>query len=133
MSDNYNPYVVKLEEVFMTKFNLTDRLNIMPQVLEFVLHQSIFSPVIKATLVINDSIGLMNNYPLSGEERIEITLTQLENVKKKLSFCITAIKDITSANTTRTTSYVFELASEEAFANAKIRVSKAYKPETAIS
>jgi hypothetical protein len=131
MSDTYNPYVVKLEEVFITKFNGTDRLNIMPQVVEFVLHQSIFSSVLKATLVLSDSIGLMNNYPLTGEETIEVDVTQLSDVKKKLTFIIMAINNIVASDTSRTTTYIMELASEEAFANAKIRVSKAYGPTPA--
>ena len=61
MNNSNNPFNVKLEDVIITKFNGSDRMSIMPQVIEFVLYQSIFSPIIKADIVFADAIGLMNN------------------------------------------------------------------------
>jgi hypothetical protein len=76
MNKSNNPFNVRLEKVIITKFNGTDRMDITPQIQEFTLHQSIFSPVIKADMVLSDLIGLMNNYPLSGEETVEVDIIQ---------------------------------------------------------
>ena len=137
MNNSNNPFNVKLEDVIITKFNGSDRMSIMPQVIEFVLYQSIFSPIIKADIVFADAIGLMNNYPLSGEEKIEVVIVQegedagnegsgQKQFEKTLTFIISAIKDIEVSKDGRTMAYSMELASWDAFVNAKTRVSHAY-------
>ena len=137
MNSSNNPFNAKLEEVAITKFNGTDKISIMPQVAEFTLHQSIFSPIMKADMVIVDGIGLMDNYPWSGEEKVEVELIQdgeeqenkgsgQKQFHRILTFIISAIKDIRVDSDGRTTTYIIELASYDAFVNAKTRVSHAY-------
>ena len=132
MNLNTNPFNVRLVDVVITKFNGTERLSIVPQVVEFVVYQSVFSPVMKASLVVNDYINLLNNYPLVGEETVEVTVTQLsdqgENFELmfKMEYVISAIKDISVNSTNRQLVYVIDLVSKEAFNNAKTRISKAY-------
>lgn len=140
MNRSNNPFNAKLEQVIVTKFNGTDKLSIMPQVAEFTLHQSIFSPILKADLVIVDGIGLMDNYPWSGEEKVEVELIQdgeeesnagtgQKQFTRLLTFIISAIKDINIDSDGRTTTYIIELASYDAFTNAKTRVSHAYNED----
>ena len=137
MNYSNNPFNVKLEDITIQKFAGTDKISIMPQVAEFVLYQSIFSPLLKADITFADTIGLMNNYPLSGEETIEVTINQLgedagnegsgqKQFDKTLYFVISGIKEISVSDEGRTMLYVMELASFDAFINAKTRVSKAY-------
>ena len=76
MTAKNNPFNVQLRDVAIRKFNGTDYMSIMPQVAEFTLYQSVFENTIKADLVINDFIGLMENYPLSAEEVVEVTVSQ---------------------------------------------------------
>lgn len=135
MNKSNNPFNVKLEKVIITKFNGTDRMDITPQIQEFTLHQSIFSPILKADMVLSDLIGLMNNYPLSGEETVEVDIiqdgeedpgTNTKTFRKVLKFIIAGIKEIMISDDARQMVYVIELASVEAFTNAKTRVSHAY-------
>lgn len=133
MQSNKNPFNVKFLSIVITKFNGTDKLDITPQVLEFTLFQSIFSPLLRADMALSDYIGLMNNYPLSGEEVVEVVIEQAGNsegtvkkIKKTLRFVITGIKDINFSDDARQMVYNIELASVEAFMNAKTRVSHAY-------
>jgi len=135
MNNSNNPFNAKLEQVAITKFNGTDKMSIMPQVAEFTLHQSIFSPIMKADMAIIDGIGLMDNYPWSGEEIVEVELVQdgeetagtgQKQFNRTLTFIISSIKEISIDKDGRTMSYIVELASYDAFINAKTRVSHAY-------
>ena len=131
MNNNTNPFNVKFEQVLMTKFNGQDKMNITPQVMEFTLYQTIFDSLIKADMVIGDGIGLMNNYPLTGEETIDVAVSFNDkngnrNIKN-LKFVISAIKDIKTDDQARTSVFAIDLVSIEAFINAKTRVSHAYK------
>jgi hypothetical protein len=135
MNSSSNPFNVTLQDVIIRKFIGTDKMSVMPQVAEFVLYQSIFSSMLKADIVFNDTIGLMNNYPLSGEETIEVTIKQgseetagdgQKEFTKTITFVISAINNILVSDDGRTMSYAMELASYDAFTNAKTRVSHAY-------
>jgi len=135
MNNSNNPFNAKLEQVAITKFNGTDKMSIMPQVAEFTLHQSIFSPIMKADMAIIDGIGLMDNYPWSGEEIVEVELVQdgeetagtgQKQFNRTLTFIISSIREISIDKDGRTMSYIVELASYDAFINAKTRVSHAY-------
>ena len=133
MQTNKNPFNVRFNSITITKFNGSDKLDITPQVVEFTLYQSIFTPLLRADMVLSDFIGLMNNYPLSGEETVEVTIEQAgdpasnaKRVFKTLNFVITAINQISFGDNARQMTYAIEMASEEAFVNAKTRVSHAY-------
>ena len=138
MNNSSNPFNAKLEAVAITKFNGTDKMSIMPQVAEFTLHQSIFSPILKADMAIIDGIGLMDNYPWSGEEKVEVELLQdgeettgtgQKQFNRILTFIISSIREISIDKDGRTMSYIVELASYDAFINAKTRVSPAYNED----
>lgn len=128
-----NPYRVTVEDVVIKKFGGAEPMSIFPQFVEFVLYQSIFSPILKAQLVVYDAINLLNNYPLMGEETVEVYLVQegarysTEAMKVKLTFIIAGINNVEFGNTGRDQTYFIDLHSAEAFENAKRRVSKAYR------
>ena len=125
-----NPYLVGVDEITMTKFDGRDEMSIKPQVVETVIYQSIFSPTIKATLLLNDYVNLLNNYPMVGEETITLTLKQRrpddEQITYTVEFVVSAIRDIIVNDGGRQLIYSIDLVSKEAFNNAKTRVSKAY-------
>lgn len=132
MSDNNNPFNVKIVDVVIKKFNNSDSMSIMPQVLEFVLFQSIYSPILKAQLAIFDGINLLHNYPFSGEETVQITLEQnnenSQYVKDTytLNFVISAVRKLEISSNARGQSYFVELDSVEAYESAKVGISQAY-------
>lgn len=125
-----NPYLVGVDEISMTKFDGRDQMSIKPQVVEVVLYQSTMSPTLKVTLLFNDYVNLLNNYPMVGEETITLTLKQRgpndEPTTYTAEFVISAIRDIMVNDGGRQLIYSIDLVSKEAFNNAKTRVSKAY-------
>lgn len=128
-----NPFGITIEDVVIKKFGGGQPMSIKPQVVEFVLYQSMFSPILKGNLAIYDGVNLLNNYPLVGEETVEVYLDQkgarysTEAMKIKLTFIIAGITNVEYGSTGRDQTYFIELHSVEAFENAKKKISKAYK------
>jgi hypothetical protein len=129
MSDN-NPYLVGIDDITMVKFDGSQGMSIKPQVIEAVVYQSIFSPILRVTLLMNDYVNLLNNYPMVGEETITLTLKQRsdsdELITFTMEFVVSAIKDIIVGDQGRQMVYSIDLVSKESFLNAKTRISRAY-------
>lgn len=124
-----NPYLVGIDEITMVKFDGNDQMSIKPQVVEVVVYQSVFSPTLRVTLLMNDYVNLLNNYPMVGEETITLTLKQRgvdEYNTYTAEFVVSAIRDIIVNDGGRQLVYAIDLVSKEAFNNAKSRVAKAY-------
>lgn len=143
MAQSNNPYELNISNVYLQKFNGTDRISILGQVGKFDLYQSLFAPCMKASLDISDSIDLFTNYPLTGEERVIIEYTQLEITNeegrpsvlgsptrsnpKQVEFVITDIMNIEVAANSRLKTYTIVLASEEYFESARKKLAIAYQ------
>lgn len=133
ISNIINPYGVTIKDVVIQKFDGSEPMSIKPQVVEFVLYQSVFSPILKANLAIYDAVNLLNNYPLVGEETVEVTIEQKgttfieEKMYVTLKFIIAGIVNLEFGSTGRDQTYFIELHSVEAFENAKRKISKAFK------
>ena len=129
---NLNPLEIKIKSVSLTKFNFTDKLNIMPQFVELSIYQSIFQPTIKCEMLVNDSIGLFVNYPFTGEEIVTIEYQQLSGVGitepdiYSIEFIIKGIRDIAIDDRARSLMYIVDLISVEFLENTRRYVSHAY-------
>lgn len=127
-----NPLELQIIEVKIQKFNKTESLNIFPQFVELVVYQSLFEPVMKAEMLINDKVGLFTNYPLTGEEFVEITyktnssLSSPSYKTRTIKFIIKGVKDIAADDNARALMYVLDLTSVEFLQNTRKYVSHAY-------
>lgn len=128
-----NPIGIKIDSVFICKPNNKDRLNIMPQFIELTIYESIYSPVLQADLYIYDPISLFSNYPLLGEETIEVnyiptheSTTDGPFMPGQLIFGISTVTRITPKDTLKAQGYQLTLFSSEHFAAAKINLMKSY-------
>ena len=120
---NPNPLQVSVENVYIEKFNGTDKLSILPQFVELIIYQSLFEPTIKAEMLINDQISLFSNYPLIGEETVTITYKQVlkgtDTESKEIKFIIKAVRDIAITNQARSMVYVVDLISPHYLQNSR--------------
>jgi hypothetical protein len=129
---NLNPLEIQITDVIIQKFNFSDKLSLMPQFIELTVYQSIFEPVMKAEMLINDSIGLFANYPFTGEEIVTIRYRQLTDVangrdqEKEFKFIIRGVRDIAPSDRTRTVMFIVDLTSVEFLQNTRKLVSHAY-------
>jgi len=127
-----NPLELKIINVWMEKFNFTDKIDIFAQFVEISIYQSIFEPTIKAEMLINDNIGLFVNYPFTGEEIITFEYQQLSGIDvgkketKKIKFIISGVRDIVLDDRARAMMYIIDLKSLEFLQNTRKYVSHAY-------
>jgi len=127
-----NPLELNITSVIIQKFDKSESLNIFPQFVEFILYQSIFEPVMKAELLVNDNIGLFTNWPFTGEETVSITYKTLTGIKaisttdKTMTFVIRGVKNIVVDDRARSMMFVVELTSVEFLQNTRKYVSHAY-------
>jgi hypothetical protein len=129
---NLNPLEIKITKLKIKKFNGNDEMSLMPQFVELSIYQSIFEPVMKAELLINDNIGLFVNYPFTGEELINIEYQQLsgldagESDTSDMQFIIKGVRDIVLDDRARGLMYIVDLVSVEFLQNVRKLVSHAY-------
>ena len=127
-----NPLEVVISEITIIKFDGKNKQNIMPQFIELNLYQSIFEPVMKAEMLINDNIGLFVNYPFTGEEIITVKYEQIsDNVvatdsSKVLKFIIRGVRNVAHADRARSLMYIVDLTSVEFLQNTRKNVSHAF-------
>jgi hypothetical protein len=127
-----NPLEVVISDVIITKFNGKDKQSIFPQFVELTLYQSIFEPVMKAEMLINDNIGLFVNYPFTGEELITITYSQNNDVTTTdinlttLKFIIRGVRNVAMADRARSLMFIVDLTSVEFLQNTRKNVSHAF-------
>lgn len=153
-------YSVEVESIFLCKFGslikgtpaLGDRkniINLLPQVHEISIYESIFSPVMRAELALYDAIGLFVNFPLSGEEIIVINYRNVYDSGKitnkgfekgneiydyqkerTLYFVIDTVDSLNAGIDARDQMYIIRCVALEAWANAKQTVQKGYKDKS---
>lgn len=129
---NLNPLEINLTEITITKFDGTDKLDLMPQFVELVVYQSIFEPVMRAELLINDNIGLFVNYPFTGEEILNIEYQQLTGIgtgksdTTSIQFIIKGVRETILDDRARAVMFIVDLVSVEYLQNVRKMVSHAY-------
>lgn len=150
---NVNLTQAKIIDIKMSKFGGNDTISLMPQLMEISWYFSLFRPSMTAELVLNDTVSLVTNYPMIGEEVIEITYTPTENdvndargledfrdnlnnldsedvgaeVLPKLKFVVSAVKQMFPEDTTRSSLYSIQLRTPEYLENMKMGIMRAYK------
>lgn len=134
----YRPFTTKIKNINLHKFssiggnaNGNTIVDILPLFTELNLYQSLFEPLLRGELYINDSVGLFHNFPLSGEEFYEIIYEETDflatsSITKKLYFVADSIIDIAIDDRARIYSYKINLIDVAAYFNARIKVSQAY-------
>jgi len=132
---NLNPLGITVSNIEIEKFNKRDKMSLLPQFMELTIYQSMFEPVIKAEMLVNDPIGLFVNYPFTGEELIIVTYDQVNTggsnlynarSKNQLKFIIKGVRDIIIGDRARSLMYIIDLASPQMLQNMRDYVSHAY-------
>ena len=87
------------------------------------VHESIVSPFMGATMMISDSKGLLNTFPVEGGENIEIKLkTTWDDTPIRYKFKI--FKIVSRVIKNKQQLYILALTSEEVFTNETVRVEQ---------
>lgn len=109
-------------------------IELLPQMIQFNIYQSIFEPFLKAQLTVADTIGIRSNFPVLGEEIVRVSFRdtfQIRNgadkgIPNNLEFSVVSSSKTMLDDTGKMSAYVLELISTEAIQNAKIKLAKPY-------
>jgi hypothetical protein len=142
VSRNPDPLSIEIVEIKLIKYRTSsggfapEYINILPQMVQFELYQSIFQPLLRAQLTIVDTIGLRSLFPLLGEETVRVSfidtrqLRQVEERKDEpptnLEFVVINTDAVLFDDTGKVTAYSIDLVSREEFTNSKTKIQKAY-------
>lgn len=103
-------------------------LNIMPQVHEVTVYESIFAPVIKCEIAVFDYIGLFTNFPMTGEEVVIVEYKNIgDETVRKWTFAIDSITDITADSKNRAVGFIISCVSIEGLANVLGPIQQGYR------
>lgn len=137
MSEN-STYAYELQSIVMYKFGslisgiktVPDKKNsidISLQVHEVNIYESIFSQYLKCELAVIDEVGLLFNFPISGEEAIEISYKNIaDGVVNTIYLIVDNISNLATSDDARSMSYIINCISLECYANNKKTIQQAY-------
>lgn len=131
-------FAIEVQSVVLYKFgalrtglvvtpNKSTSLDLTPQIRDISIYESIFSPYLRAEISVDDQISLFVNWPLTGEEAVVLTYKEVNTQSYHTRyFLLDNVKDISYVDNARGMTYVLQLVSIEAYANAKMTVQQAY-------
>jgi hypothetical protein len=138
-------FSIKIDSIILHKFeslatglkktaDKVTSLNILPQVHEVSIYESIWSPLVKCELAVVDFIGLFTNWPLTGEEVITVEYTNVgdeasgvADSTRTWNFAIESITDIAFKPDNRAMSYLITCSSIENIANVLGPIQQGYR------
>lgn len=135
MSDN--TFALEIDSIILYKFgslvsglgkaDKNTSIDISLQVQEVSVFESIHRQSLKCEIAVVDQVGLLFNFPISGEEAVVINYRNVkDNITSTLYMIIDSVSDISTADDARSMAYVINCTSIESYANSKQTVQQAY-------
>ena len=122
MSDSQHSSAIQLVKCILSKGDGTDPFPIgRDMIISFIVHESIMSPFMGATITLSDSKNLIGSYPITGGEILEVELKHsYEDIPIIYKFSVYKIGGRIAKNKNQV--YTLGLVSEEAIKNETTRV-----------
>jgi hypothetical protein len=114
------------KKVALKKFSGSDELNIYSQVSSFDIFEDLDNYTVTADFYITDGIELINNYPLGGEETIEVTIQTPSRGSITYNFMINAIQNMKTNDSANLRSYVLRCVTKDFLKNSSMSFTKRY-------
>lgn len=119
-------------EIEITQFDLVSldgkaRQSIISQVVTFDIYESIMMPLIFCQVMINDSINLIEKFPIIGEEYLEISFKNPElNSQQSFKFKTASVTNKFTEGQGKKLFYIINAASEELLLNSSRLIQRQY-------
>lgn len=124
---NYEPGDIKLISIKLTNTNKSATIDIRSQLLTFSVYEDIQEPTIYAEIVLNDALGLVKNFPIIGEEDVEISFIVPGRDKVTTYKLRTFAIDGTSfSDNNQSSNFILKCVSHEHFTNSVQQIDKGY-------
>lgn len=125
---NYEAGDIKLISVKITNTNKKAAIDLKGMMLSMSIFEDLEQPTVYAELVINDSLNLVNDFPIIGEEDLEISfITPGRDKITNYYFRVFNIDGETFTENAKGSNYTLKCVSKEHFINAVNQVDKSYK------
>jgi hypothetical protein len=118
---DYQPGDVTLTDIVLMSEGQDRVYSLMKQCVGFDIYESIMSPVMFAEVVISDSMGLLQSFPIIGEEYIKISFStpKLKGAPATFLFRVNSVKDKKVTESTNKITYTLQCVSAELIHNSK--------------
>jgi len=126
------PNAIDIKNITLSDLSGGNKKDIFGQVVSFNIYEDILFPVVRADFLINDSIDLINTFPIVGAETIEVAFVSSgyeETVKYKLH--VKSVNEQRSNISGRSKTYMITATSEEFITNNTVVVNKKYSQSSA--
>lgn len=123
----YRPGILKLESCILVNYR-EQLLNISQVMVEFSVYHDIFAQGTKVEVLIEDSNGLIELFPIVGDESLLLRFSDNSDDGFTMSYAFRVYKiDNRTKNDSRTESYVLHGITPETISNHRKMISRSYK------
>lgn len=137
MAEAYNPSSCDIETATLTPFKTDgsgDAINITPMISGFTISQSINSSMLHMVLRCYDSIGLLENLPIRGEEKIEVKIKAHDlGVEKTIKGRIHKVNNVVASEPNDALSYSLHVATDISYEASLYNIITAFRNRPASS
>jgi len=126
----FSPGEVEVRKIDLFNIDKSKRLNIHKQTAAIRIYEDVFKPTLYAEITLYDAFDIINNFPIIGEESIEISI-QTKSTDKPLDykFKVYSVSDQQRSENSKSSSYTLLCVSEEHLLDGFTRVVKSYDME----
>jgi len=128
-STTVQPGDIELIDIILLSEDQKRTYSLMSQVASFEIFESITSPVMFAELHIADSIGLLQSFPIIGEEFVKLSFKTPKNKGEPATFLfrVNEVKNKTVNDGNKRLSYSLQLCSSELIKTSNVKLTKKEK------
>lgn len=124
---NYEPGDVKLISIKLTNNNKSATIDLRAQMLALSIYEDIEQPTLYAELVISDGLNLVKDFPIVGEEDLEVSfITPGRDNITTYKLRTFSISGTATQDNAMTSTYTLKCVSHEHFTNSVQQVDRAF-------
>lgn len=128
-SGDIMPGDINLQTITLLSEDRQRQYDMLPQVQHIDFYESILSPVLFCDLTVSDSIGLLQSFPIIGEEYVSIVMQTpgARGAPATLLFRVNQVKDKVVNENLKSCTYTIQLVSAEVVRNASRMITLPYE------
>lgn len=120
-----------IDQAFITRYDKSgDGFDIKNQIVSISLSESIYNPIIRGSLIIDDASNIIDRFPLRGEEILTLTYTDFFETSITQDFIIFSIESYGTNTQQNTAGYLLQFMSPQGLMSSSRDISKSYRGTT---
>lgn len=128
MNKHYEPGDIKVVKATLNNSEGNVSVSVLGQLISLSIFEDIEAPTLYCELTMLDSINLVQDFPIIGEETLDVTFyTPSRDTPTRLTFSIYGIEGQSAAISSKGSIYTLKGVSPVHFYNASTIISKSYK------